>query len=127
MGRKSPFSGRKFVLAGWHGNRLMLFVCCGCSANKGQKVEGDHKYMKRTLSILSAAIFASAIAIPAFAQSGSAAPAASAAAPEASAAASPSTEKPAPKHHHKKKSEMSGDTTSMASPAASPAADSTTK
>ena len=67
--------------------------------------------MKRTLTILTAALFASAIAMPAFAQSSmEASPA---------AAASPSSEKPMKKHHHghKKKGSMG-----MASPdaAASP-------
>lgn len=52
--------------------------------------------MKRTLSILTAAIFASAIAVPAFAQSGAISPEASPAA-EASPAMS---EKPSHKHHH---------------------------
>ncbi len=59
--------------------------------------------MKRIFTILSAAVFASAIAVPAFAQG-------SASSPEASpaAASSPSAEKPAKKHHHhghKKKSD----------------------
>jgi hypothetical protein len=52
--------------------------------------------MKRSLSILTAAIFASAIAVPAFAQSGASSPEASPAA-EASPAMS---EKPSHKHHH---------------------------
>jgi hypothetical protein len=72
--------------------------------------------MKRTLTILTAAIFASAIALPALAQTGGS--------PEASpaAAASPSSDKPVKKHHgHKKKA----DSSSMA-PAASPS-DATTK
>ena len=64
--------------------------------------------MKRTLSILTAAIFASAIAVPAFAQSGASSPEASPAA-EASPAGS---EKPHKHHHHHKKggesSESSG-------------------
>jgi hypothetical protein len=66
--------------------------------------------MKRTLTVLTAAIFASAIAIPAFAQSSmEASPA---------AMASPSSEKPMKKHHHHmhhKKGSMG-----MASPEASP-------
>ncbi len=68
--------------------------------------------MKRTLTILTAALFASAIAVPAFAQSGGMSAEASPA-----AAASPSAEKPAKKHHHghKKKGSMG-----MASPEASP-------
>ena len=71
--------------------------------------------MKRTLTMLTAAIFAAMIAVPAFAQSGGdASPAA-----EASPAASPMGRK---HHHHKKKS----DSGSMASPAAA-ASDSTSR
>jgi len=69
--------------------------------------------MKRTLTILTAAAFAAAIALPAFAQTGGASDASPA------AAASPA---PAKKHHHKKKK---ADTGTMA-PAAAPS-DATTK
>jgi len=54
--------------------------------------------MKRTLTILTAAIFASAIAVPAFAQGTASSPDASPA-----AASSPSSEKPAKQHHHRHK------------------------
>ena len=75
------------------------------------------KTMKRTLTILTAAIFASAIALPALAQTGGSTEASPA------AMASPSSEKPAKKHHHGHKKKDSG---SMASPAASPS-DATSK
>ncbi|MGO9450025.1 MAG: hypothetical protein ACLQDV_03095 [Candidatus Binataceae bacterium] len=70
--------------------------------------------MKRTLTILTAAAFAAAIALPAFAQTGGASDASPA------AAASPA----AKKHHHKK--EKAADAGTMASPAAAPS-DATTK
>jgi hypothetical protein len=67
--------------------------------------------MKRSLSILTAAIFASAIAVPAFAQSGG---------PEASPAAEASpamSEKPSHKHHHHhKKGGESGESSSGMAP-----------
>jgi hypothetical protein len=67
--------------------------------------------MKRTLSILTAAIFASAIAVPAFAQGGASSPEASPA-----AAASPGTHK----HHHHKKKADSGESGSSMAPMGSP-------
>ena len=80
--------------------------------------------MKRTLSILTAAIFASAIAVPAFAQGGGAM------APEASPAAeaSPGAEaNPAGSekhshhhHHHKKKAESGESGSSGTEPSGSP-------
>ncbi|MGO9455289.1 MAG: hypothetical protein ACLQDV_30205 [Candidatus Binataceae bacterium] len=76
--------------------------------------------MKRTLTILTAAGFAAAIALPAFAQTGGS--------PEASpaAAASPSSEKPAKKHHHGHKSKKAESGMSETAPSAAPS-DSTTK
>ena len=69
--------------------------------------------MKRTLTILTAAMFLGAIAIPAFAQMS----------PEASPAAASSPTMGKKHHHHKKKKDESG---SMASPEAAPS-DSTSK
>ena len=54
--------------------------------------------MKRTLTVLTAAFLASAIAIPAFAQTGGSSTEA-----RPAAAASPSSEKPTKKHHHSHK------------------------
>jgi len=70
--------------------------------------------MKRTLSILTAAIFAGAIAVPAFAQGGAGAPEASPATEASPAAeASPAmSQKPHKHRHHKKKGEESGESSS---------------
>jgi hypothetical protein len=71
--------------------------------------------MKRTLSILTAAIFASAIAVPAFAQSGASSPEASPA-----AEASPSSGKSHKHHHHKKKAESGESSSGTMAPSGSP-------
>jgi hypothetical protein len=84
----------------WHGNWI---VEVGRSERSGQGSSGTVKEMdmKRTLSLLTAALFAGAVAMPAFAQSpapSAAAPAPSEAAPAASPEASPMATKT---HHHR--------------------------
>jgi hypothetical protein len=86
-------------------------------------LEREKKKMKRTLTVLTAAMFAAAIAVPAFAQAPAAAesPAAEAstAAPaEGGAAMSEAPAKPKKHRKHHKKAAAEG---GMASPEASPA------
>ena len=77
--------------------------------------------MKRSLSILTAAIFASAIAVPAFAQSGApeASPAAEAS-PGAEANPAGSEKHSHHHHHHKKKAESGESGASGMEPSGSP-------
>ena len=100
---------------GWH--RVSITTIEGWSEVRTIEEPTKEKGMKRTVSILTAALFVSALAMPAFAQSP--APMAS---PEASPAMAAPEASPAPMkkhhhmHHHHKKS------SSMASPEASPEA-----
>ncbi len=78
--------------------------------------------MKRTLTVLTAALFAAALAVPAFAQ-GDAAASPAAAASTAAPAEGGSSEMPMKKHHHKghHKKAAEGAMGGEPAPAASPA------
>jgi hypothetical protein len=71
--------------------------------------------MKRTLTILSAALFAGALMVPA---AHAQAPAASSSMAAPAAEATPSAKKHHTKHHHKKKSTSTDTSGAMSSPAA---------
>jgi hypothetical protein len=71
--------------------------------------------MKRTLTILSAALFAGALMVPA---AHAQAPAADASAAAPAAEATPSAKKHHAKHHHKKKPASTDTSGAMSSPAA---------
>jgi hypothetical protein len=72
----------------WHANG---YGPAKCGPITDREIQGDQKFMKRTLSILTAALFAGALAVPAFAAESS---------PAAAASPAAMTEKAPRKAHH---------------------------